>query len=366
MNVGVPDPADASADVEFLDPDDPAADDPAAQDVQWLDEEGVGGGRDPAALPPRAAPRRVLASLLALGVFLAGTGSAAAAAYRRHVTDRRIANELMLHAAASPPSIPDLASLAFASGWRARVTERVLVPVVNQGPRPVELLGALLVESGLVGPAKLTPVGGGTLRPGATGELAGTVTADCADTTATDALIFSSDGPGATTMAEPFVQVRARTSGGRTATALLDPENDEAADLRARICQQEGDHLTGPQTVTTSFHKTSHLIIVRVSARSNADVQVQYEAQARYEDDPTPESGLSLSAQPVVTHASGLLDPGGGFSDRFLVEVRHCPSKPLTQSITLLTTLSYTVQGEYMGVTTRAIELDPLIAAACA
>jgi hypothetical protein len=307
----------------------------------------------------------MLASLLALGVFLAGTGSAAAAAYRRHVTDRRLANELVLHAAASPPAIPDLASLGFANSWQAWVTERVLVPVVNQGPRTVELLDAELVEPGLMGEAKLTPAVGKTLRPGATGELAGTVTADCAAAEASATAVFGSGQDPAGTGAGAILQVRARTSGGTTATARLNPESDEGADLRARICEQEGDHLTGPQTVTTSFDKTSHIIIIRVSARSNADLQVQYSAQARYENDPGLESGLSLSAHPVVAQGIGVLNPGGSLSEMFLVGVRHCPTKPLTRPVTLLMALSYSIQGEYVSTTSRAIELGPLIETAC-
>lgn len=142
------DEADA---VEFLDPDDGEG-----APVQWLDEEGVGSGPGPGSLPPRAAPRRVLASLLALGLLMAGAGATAAAAYHRHVTDRRIAGLLVLRAAPDAPGIPGLPSLGFATTWHAQVTERVLVPVVNHGPRPVLLLGASLIEPGLIAPAALS------------------------------------------------------------------------------------------------------------------------------------------------------------------------------------------------------------------
>lgn len=336
--------------VEFLDPDEAAPD-----DVLWADEEGVGAGRDPSRLPPRATARRVLASLVALGVFLAGTGSAAAAAYHRHMTDRRLANELVLRAASSPPAIPDLAALGFAAEWHAQVTERVLVPVVNQGPKTVTLLGAVLAEPGLVADVPLTPVVGRTLRPGGTAELAGTVTADCTQ----------GQGAAAAGGAAPVLTVRARTAGGTTATARIDPEGEESPGLQQRICGQEGDRLTEPGALTTSIDTTSHIITLRLTAASNADVRLGYTPSGQYESDPSLEvPGLVLS-RPLADPPNDSLAAHGTLTATYYVGVRTCPSAKPRQPTMLDLQLRFSVGGATLSSTTRQVDLDPLIATAC-
>lgn len=351
------------ADVEFLDPDDPGAD-----DVLWLDEEGVDSGAGPTGLPSRATPHRILASLLALGLFLAGTGSAAAAAYHRHLTDRQMADELVLVPSPTSPAVPDLASLGFATVWHARVTERVLVPVVNGGPRPVDLLGAVLTELGLVSSVQLEPVTGRVLKPGDTAEFAGTVTADC--TLVPAGVVVGGPYTGnasADAVGTAQLLVRARTSGGETAAASVDPESASPS-LQERICGQEGDDLTGPVTVATAADPKAHTVTIRLATASNADTRVSYAATAQFSIDPGfDEPGVHISEPAARDPSAGDLNPGAALTQTFVIDVGSCETRrlPSPDNLNLQLQVLYSVRGVTLAATDRSVPLDSLVLAAC-
>jgi hypothetical protein len=353
------------AHVEFLDPDDP---DHEAGDVAWLDDERIGSGRDPARLPPPAAPGRALASLLALALFLAGVGGGAVAAYNRHLTGLRLADELVLQPTGSPPSIPGLAALGFAASWHQQVAEQVLVPVVNHSPRPVVLLDAVLREPGLVGAARLTPVTGRPLAPGESGELAGTVTADCTVASAAVAVgVLSLGGNMVTTVAASQLLVHARTSGGKSSTALVHPET-ASSDLQQRICGQEGNNLTGPVALDTAVDQKAHTVTVRLSTSSNADTAVDYMAEARFTIAPGLQlAGLSVSTPKAKNPEIGVLKPTAALALTYVIDVSKCPSalSPTLTELQLELQVLYSIHGVVLQVQGPTLSFDRLIAETC-
>lgn len=357
------------AGVEFIDPDESGAEraeGAESAEVLWLDEEGVGSGRTPDLLPPPTTRGRLLVSLLAVALFLAGSGSAVAAAYHRHATDRRIAEELVLRPAPTLPSIPGLASLGFTVGWHAHVTERVLVPVVNRSPRPVQLLGAVLTEPGLVAAAKLTPVDARQLQPGATGELGGTVTVDCTVSTSVVAVsILSFDGNTVTNVATAQLQVSARTADGSTGIAVLNPESTSVG-MQERICGQEGNALTRTDTLSTVADPHARTITVQMSTVSNADVPMDYTASALYSADPDYEvSGLAVSQPAPQNAVAGSVAVGAKLAVTFVIDVWSCPKKPLPNTDLLQLQVGYSIHGTTLETSHEGIGLDGLIATAC-
>ena len=357
--------------VVFLDLDedrDRAGDhDPGYADVQWLDEPGeerLEGGRDPTVLPPIATRNRVLATLLALALFVAGTGSAFAAAYHRHVADLQLANLLDLRDTATSPDIPDLASVGFQTVWHAYLSERVVVPVLNRSPKPVLLLGAVVDERGMLKESSFTPFGTPRLEPGQTGELAGVVTVDCTQVVQIFGLEFG--GTLSDELPPPGMEVRARTFGGLTRTATLNPDG-QGADLQERICEQEGfDAMTRPAVQATADAKT-RTITLSISSTSQADVPMDFVAAALYARDPSSEAlGLALSPDPMAdTPIAGILRPGGTVRAVFMVQVWSCPSGPLPAVGEINLSIQLTFHGSPVDGVRQGVDSASLLNEAC-
>ena len=301
-------------------------------DEGWLGEERLLGGRDPdRALPPIAPPSRVLATLLALAVFLGGTGAAFTAAYHRHATDRRIANTLALAAASSPPKIPGLATLGVQELWHAQLQEQVVIPVINRSPDPVVLLDAVLEEPGMTTAAAFKPVGTARLAPGQTGAVAGEITVDC---TQDPAAVFPyMDNSNNATVPLPntaALLVRARTEGGRVGEAALDPDAD-GPDLQLRICQQEGFDITGPPTIYAIGDARTHSVVVNLVVASSSDITLGYRATVAFarENEYGIITGLpDASAPEPVLPATGTVQSGGTIHVSFVIKVLSCPIRP--------------------------------------
>ena len=323
-----------SDDVFFLDENGEAAGelDEALGDEGWLGAERLQGGRDTGrTLPPIAPPSRVLASLLALAVFLGCTGAAFTSAYHRHVTDRRIANTLALAAASSPPKIPGLAALSIQELWHAELEERVVIPVINRSPGPVVLLGAVLEEPGMTAAAEFEPVGAARLAPGQAGAVAGEITVDC---TQDPAAVFPyMDNSNSATIPLPntaALLVRARTEGGHVGEAALDPDAD-GPDLQLRICQQEGFDITGPPTIYAIGDARTHSVVVSLVVASSSDITLGYRATVAFarEDAYGIIPGLpDASAPEPVLPATGTVRSGGTIHVSFVIKVLACPIKP--------------------------------------
>lgn len=341
---------DADEDPVFVDLD--ADEDPAGGAADG--EEQVGGrARNERLLPPRASRGRVLASLVSLGLVLGGIGAAGTAAYRVHENDVRVANTIKLAASADAPSIPGLTGLAFDTVWHARPSQRVTIPVVNEGPDTVTLLDATLTEVGLRGTATLEPVGRATIPPGGTGRLAGLVTADCVSTLAnqpsvsetTDSQAYAGILPkpgtviATVTATEPAqamkpdqlrrrlgtLEVTARSAGGRVGKQSIYPENG-LTDTAERICLQEGQMVLRTYGLRTMTDAHKHTITVSVTATSLADVNLQYLARAEFSDQPQA-PGLVMPDQPTPTMPDwGTVEPGGDFTVSFQVQIEQCPS----------------------------------------
>ncbi len=365
--------------VVFLDLDEDwagaGARDPGYADVQWLDEvdevgeERLDGGRDPSVLPPLATRSRVLATLLVLALFVAGTGSAFAAAYHRHVTDLQLANLLDLRDTAAPPDIPGLAAVGFQAIWHAYLSERVVVPVQNRSPKPVVLLGAELVEQGMLQNASFAPVGAARLQPGQTGELAGVVTVDCTQVIQIFGVDLGGENHAGTLSGElppTGMEVRARTSGGLTRTATLNPDG-EGADLQERICEQEGfDAMTRAAVQATANAKT-RTITLSISSTSHADVPMDFVAAAQYARDPAGESlGLALSADPTAdTPIAGIVRSGGTVRAVFAIQVWSCPSGPLPSVGVVNLNIQLLFHGNPVDGVGNGVDLSSLLNEAC-
>lgn len=351
-------------DVVFLDDDvflDGEVDD--LDDGAWLAEERIETGSDPRVLPPRASRSRLLVTLAALALFIGGTGMAFTTAYHRHVTDVRIANLLKLAPGAYPPQIPDLPSLAFAANWHAQVNERVNIPVMNESPRPIVLLGAVLSEPGMVGDARLAPTGPATLATGQTGTVSGTVTVNCAQPLAGGLPTTESD-PSFVIPVQPIatLKVRARTSGGRVAEVAFDPEASQSyeSELQQRICLQQGDSAVSGIAETTRYDPVRHVVTLEMSVRSNADTALWYDASLDY----SPHARgvavpCSVESVQSPTPEIGTLRPGASLDKTFLIQTSSCPVGTLaaeTQQLSL--TVEVWVHGNPIDAETNVVPLQ--------
>jgi hypothetical protein len=316
-------------DVVFLDEDGQDELDEALGDAGWLAEERLYGGRDLGrSLPPSAPHSRVLASLLALAVFLGCTGAAFTDAYHRHVTDRRIANTLDLAPSVASPAIPGLAALNVQTLWHAEIEERVVIPVVNQSPGPVVLLGAVLEEPGMIAAASLQPVGAARLAPGRTGTVQGEITVDCTqDPAAVFPFIDNSDNSTVPLPNTAELLVRARTESGHVGEAALDPDAD-GPDLQVRICQQEGFDIAATPTVFAIGYPRTHTVEVTLVMASTADITMGYRASATYARSDNAEYGISgvadASPPEPLLPATGTVRSGGTIHISFVIHVT-CP-----------------------------------------
>jgi len=314
---------DDDDDVVFLD-------DEEIDDADWIDEEGLGSAGHPGMLPPRVSRHRLLVTLAALAVFLGGTGAVFTAAYHRHMTDLRIANLLDLAAAASP-QIPGLADLGFSTIWHAEVRERVVVPVVNQGPRPVVLLGAVLSEPGMISTADLKPTGEKTLRTGEVGDLAGEITVSCAQAaTAPFAVTGNDPSASAPRLTTPTLRVQAKTASGTIAQATLNPESGQAlsGEIQQRICTQQGAFVVGGAQQITHYDRSTHILTFTWSATSRADSPLWYDATlelsvpGRDAEAPCTAETISPAGEPYI----GTLKPGATIRATFEIQMSSCQS----------------------------------------
>jgi hypothetical protein len=348
---------DDEDDVVFLD------DDEELDDDAWLDEERVEGGGDPGVLPPSASRNRLLATLVALAVFLGVTGTAFTAAYHRHLADVRIANLLALAAGSYPPQLPDLATLAFASTWHAQVRERVIVPVVNQSPRPVELLGAVLQEPGMIGTASLAPSGSTTLKTGQTGTVTGVVTVNCAQNPPIGYPSVDSD-PSFVIPVQPIasLRVRAKTYGGQIAVATLDPEAGQGyqAEMQQRICLQQGDNAVSNLKQTTRYDTATHVLTLDVSVGSNADTPMQYKADLSISTQANDAAApCTAESERPTSPASGTVAPESTIETSFAIQMSACPAgstPPTTEG--LLLTVYITIHGSPLTAESISLPVD--------
>jgi len=359
---------DADEEVVFLDEDEFDA------DAVWLAEERIHAGRDPeGSLPPRASRSRVLASLVALAVLLGCTGAAFTAAYHRHVTDRQIADTLKLAASSASPTIPGLAALSFLRLWHADVEERIVIPVLNDGPGPVVLLGAALAEPGMTTAAALSPLGSTRLEPGEQGEVGGEITVDC---TQDPAAVFPfMDGTGSATVPMPntaALLVRARTEGGRIGESALDPDAD-GPDLQVRICQQEGFDITGVPSIEAVGDPRTHSVEVSLSVPSNADIALGYRVTASYSrvgrysgtSRGVSSAGLSdTSALEPILPTAGSVPSGAMVRTSFTIKVLSCPIQVLPTDEAYIE-VAVTAHGNPVDTIEESVHLTAPLTAAC-
>lgn len=356
--------------IELVDSDVDQDDGPAGQ-VAWIDEDEVdaGGNRNDGRLPPRAARNRALASFAALSLFLAGLGASGVAAYHRHETASRLANALELANGPGSPLIQGLAALGFDSVWHAHVSEHVSFTVVNRSSGPVTVLSARISEPGLVSSSPLDPVGNGRLAPGQVGTVAGTVTADCTQVTGSQVIGLSPLGEvgGEFTTAKPVLSVVARTSGGTTRLARLDPEISSPDGLQQRICLQQGYDLLAIGRIDSAVNPATRTITLRLSADAAADATMQYSAIASYSDDPADDvTGLALSSQPLAeSPVAGIVTPGGRLSLDYVIKVWSCPAAAFARSDQVEIQVDVSVKDVPLQGTLQSTDLDPLIERAC-
>jgi hypothetical protein len=382
-------------------------------EVEWLEEsageEQVAAGRDPRRLPPHAPRGRILASALSVALVLGGTGGLGTVAYHRHETDVRVASTLDLSASGTAPSIPGLAELAFATTWHARPSEQVLVPVVNRGPDAVTLLDGRFSELGLSGPATLWPVGDPTLAPGGTGELAGTVTADCTSAQDADMTVLTqgSDAPpgsaqievdpgaesgrqsstsssggysstvtvtalGSVSSGVPpaaqehlgSMQVRARSASGRTGEALIFPEVGVGTTAE-RICEQQGQNVITTSGLTASVDARTHTITVSLAATSVADVVLRYSADSEYSALPeAPGLILPDTLSPALPTA-GTVAPGGKLDVAFQIPISRCSADSVPGTDNILLNVLFLLDGQLVSFENYTASAQTLIGQAC-
>ncbi|HWG24718.1 hypothetical protein, partial [Actinospica sp.] len=332
---------DDEDEVVFLDEDEDLG------DAAWLDDERVEGGLHPGTLPPHVSRNRLLVTLVALALFLGGTGVAFTTAYHRHLTDVRIANLFSLASAGYPPQIPDLADLALAASWHAEVRERVDVPVVNQSPQPIVLLGAMLTEPGMVGTASLAPTGATTLKTGQTGIVAGVVTVDCTQNPALGYPSANSD-PSFVIPVQPIatLKVRARTSGGRIAEATLDPEAGQGfqAEMQQRICLQQGDNAVSNLKQAKHYDSATHVLTLDVSVTSHADTAMQYTADLSISAPGSDASApCTAESEHPTTPVGGTVGAESTVTVSFAIQMSACPAgsaPPPTEGLQLGVSIS--------------------------
>jgi hypothetical protein len=297
----------------------------------WPGEERLQGGRDPGrSLPPVAPRSRVTASLLALAVFLGGTGSASTAAYHRHLTDRRIANTLELAAGDTAPKIPGLTALSSQELWHAELEERVVIPVINESPGPVVLLDAALEEPGMTAAAAFEPVGSARLAPGQTGAVGGEITVNCTqDPAAVFPYMDNSDNSTVPLPNTAALLVSARTEGGHVGEAALNPDAD-GPDLQLRICQQEGFDITGPPTIYAIGDARTRSVAVSLTVASSSDITMGYRATVAYarQGQYAVTAPADTSPPEPLLPATGTVRSGATIHVSFTIHVLSCPIEP--------------------------------------
>ncbi len=308
-------------------------------------------------------------------MVLGAVGASFTAAYHRHLTDQRIANLLALSPAASPPTLPDLAALGFQKLWRADLEERVVVPVLNQSPEPVQLLGAVLEEPGMSTAAALEPVSGARLMPGQTGKVTGLVKVDCTQDPASVYPYFGGGGspggpgPGGAVIPAPTTAallVRAQTvARGRVAEAALNPD-DDGPDLQERICQQEGYQLTGVPSITAVAVPGAHEVRIELEVASSADIAMGYQADADYTRHlQSGAAGLAGISNPEpALPAGGTVQPGQALRLSFDIHVLSCPSQTVATDQAYVQVL-LTARGNLVDTIVEAVHLATAVAAAC-
>jgi hypothetical protein len=376
--------------VEFLDPEDGLD---GADEVHWLDEEGLGSHRG-GVLPPRTTSRRVAGSALVFAVGLALTGLPGVAAYRHDQRVAAAANALILREVnvGDAVTLTDPGRLGGADAWRIEPSAAIAIGVTNESPDPITLLpGSTLSGAGLAGPSTLAPAGGAVLAPGQSGRLAGTVTVNCAAL----ASPAGNGAPGPVRRAAHgnTLLVQARTASGAVGVAALDV-GAGAAPVRDQICDQEG------QSLATSFfpvsvNAASHDFTVAVSARSLAAKPLKYWVTASFQNGPGASAGgpdrLSVvmsGGRPVLPSLSmdeveallpgvrladptpvgpidGTLAPGASTTAGFTLHVRACPVSPPTSTPALTLEVFLDDHGQPAYFQTDSFELDNLVAAAC-
>jgi hypothetical protein len=376
--------------VEFLDPEDGFG---TADEVHWLDEEGLGSHRG-GLLPPRTTSRRVAGSLLVFAVGLSLTGFAGVAAYRHDQRIEAAANALILREVnvGDAVTLTDPGRLGGADSWRIEPSAAISIGVTNESPDPITLLpGATLSGAGLTGPSTLAPAGAAVLGPGQSGRLAGTVTVECAAVAPRSA---NGDAkPGRRAAHGNTLLVQARTASGAVGVAALDV-GQGAAPVRDQICDQQGQSLAAsffPVSVNTAAHDFT----VAVSARSVAAKPLKYWVTASFQNGPGALAGgpdrlsaVMSDGRPVLPSLSvdevdallpgvrlaeatpigpidGTLAPGASTTAGFTVHVRACPVSPPTSSPALTLQVFLDDHGRPAYFQTDSFELDNLIAAAC-
>jgi hypothetical protein len=320
---------DPSTHVEFIDPhDDPEA-------VDWLDEDDGDGdeehvrSHESSLLPPRTTARRVLGSLLAFGLVLAGTGYAGTLVYRHDEAVEQAANTLMLRAVdvGDPVTLLDPGALGGFGAWQIDPSAQVAVDVTNTSPDPITLLpGATLYGPGLTEPATLKPSGPSVLRPGQSGRLVGTATVDCGVRAQN---LGSAHGNS--------VQVQARTTSGAVGVASVDLDGSGES-VRQEICVLQGEGLA-VSIFPQSANSTTHTFTVSISARSLAAQPLRYELVEIISTPPTLMPGIPFGAPVPVGPVTGTLQPGADLNAGYSVQVT-CP--------TLVTTARGTVELEML------------------
>lgn len=358
-------------DFEILDPGDDEG------DVEWLDVEHDEVGESSRILPPSAPPSRVLASLIALALVLAGIGSAAGAAYHRHETDVRTANLLELIDDSVPPLIEGLAQLAFEPMWHAQPSVHVSFPVVNKSPEPIRLLSAVLIEPGLARTARLAPVGSSTLRPGEAGLIGGTVTVDCT----TGPVLSPSQGLlGGASPNEAFqidppgdgLIVQALTQGGSTHTALLQPDSGRVG-LRQRVCEQQGFMVVANGKTAASVNPKNHQITLTTTAQSTADIPVTFVASAEFYADPEADGVFLTNGVYPALPTVGTVQPGRSMTAKFEIPVYHCPNAAQARqpgglppsTIDVVIGVDFVVKGQPVGMWSDTVPFDQVLGPAC-
>lgn len=358
--------------IDYGSPDD--QDDEYSEQVSWLDDDEVDGGaeRDDGQLPPHTTRHRVLVTLMALGLCLAGVGLSATAAYHRHVTDRRTADLLQIQGGAGAPVVAGLAALSFEPEWHAHLAESIAISVVNRSPDPVTLLSGVLSEPGLIGSARLVPAGDARVLPGKDGTLDGTVVADCTQPTAVQ--------PAAPPLGEVLgefvggdvLSVRAETIGGMTGTTQLNPESTSGLDLQQRICGSQGYQLVYFGPIQTTVDRDSRTITVRLPMRSAADDAVDFSVSATYTDNPANDiPGLSISPPDATSSALGTIPPQAPETPTFTIRIARCPSysalQPMLQNQVDQVEFQFNamIEGATMADSIHNVEIDTLIAQVC-
>ena len=370
--------------VEFLDPGEGRGE---ADEVLWLDEEGLGGHRG-GLLPPRTTVHRVAGSLLVFALGLSLTGFSGLSAYRHDAAVAAAANELILREVnvGDAVTLTDPGQLGGANSWRIAPSAAISIGVTNESPDSITLLpGAQLVGPGLTEPATLSPAGAKVLAPGQSGKLTGTVTVDCG--VQVEAFARPSTATGSS------VLVQARTASGAVGVAALTV--GQADGVRQQICDEEGNSLA-TSFFPVSVNAVTHTFTVAVAARSLAATPLKYWVSASFENGP---GGVSVSVpsmaqvriadgKPVVPSLSveaveallpgvrlrdavpigpvdGTMAVGSSLTAGFTVHVLSCPSDTPSASANLQLQMFLDDDGQPAFFQSDSFNLASLVAAAC-